>query len=129
MTYLPAKKSLGQNFLNSPGIAKKIVDISEVSSDDIVLEIGPGKGMLTEILLAKVANAGEQKMAGKVIAIEKDKVLSHELDRFQTPDQRLSTLCADFLKADLLNLTTFLELAQCAIDCSAVLFQQLLGAV
>lgn len=72
MTYLPAKKSLGQNFLNSPGIAKKIVDISEVSSDDIVLEIGPGKGMLTEILLAKVANAGEQKMAGKVIAIEKD---------------------------------------------------------
>jgi len=63
MTYLQAKKSLGQNFLNSPGIAKKIVDISGVTENDTVLEIGPGKGMLTEILLAR---------AKKVVAIEKD---------------------------------------------------------
>jgi len=63
MTYLPAKKSLGQNFLNSPGIAKKIVDISGITSDDTVLEIGPGKGMLTEMLLER---------AKKVVTIEKD---------------------------------------------------------
>ena len=63
MTYLQAKKSLGQNFLNSPGIAKKIVDISGITGDETVLEIGPGKGMLTEILLAR---------AKKVVAIEKD---------------------------------------------------------
>ena len=58
-----AKKSLGQNFLKSGMILNKIVDGGEVEKEDIVLEIGPGKGALTEKLLEK---------AEKVIAIEKD---------------------------------------------------------
>mgnify|MGYP001563098422 FL=1 len=58
-----AKKSLGQNFLHSKPTIEKIVEAGEVVSTDIVLEIGPGTGFLTEQLLLK---------AGKVIAVEKD---------------------------------------------------------
>ncbi len=57
------KKSLGQHFLTSQGALSTIIDASDVNADDIVLEIGPGKGILTKELLA---------FAGKVIAIEKD---------------------------------------------------------
>lgn len=58
-----AKKSLGQNFLKSIPALNKIVEKGEVCKDDIILEIGPGKGALTKKLLGK---------AGKVIAVEKD---------------------------------------------------------
>lgn len=58
-----AKKSLGQNFLNSKTVARDIVRASDLSQKDTVLEIGPGKGFLTSELLATGAS---------VIAIEKD---------------------------------------------------------
>ena len=61
-----AKKSLGQNFLKSKLIAKKIVSAGKLQKGDTVLEIGPGKGMLTEYLL----ETGE-----KVVAVEKDDLL------------------------------------------------------
>jgi 16S rRNA (adenine1518-N6/adenine1519-N6)-dimethyltransferase len=46
-----AKKSLGQNFLQDPNVANKIVRVFEPSVNDAVVEIGPGKGALTSILL------------------------------------------------------------------------------
>lgn len=58
-----AKKSLGQNFLNSKSVARDIVSAGELSSADTVLEIGPGKGFLTRELLSSGAC---------IIAIEKD---------------------------------------------------------
>lgn len=58
-----AKKSLGQNFLNSKTVARDIARAGELSSVDTVLEIGPGKGFLTSELLASGAN---------IIAVEKD---------------------------------------------------------
>ncbi len=61
-----AKKSLGQNFLQSKGALKAIVAAGKLVPEDTVLEIGPGRGALTEALLA----AGV-----KVIAIEKDREL------------------------------------------------------
>jgi len=61
-----AKKSLGQNWLRSDVAVKKIVAAGNLGSKDLVLEIGPGQGVLTEILLDQ---------AGKVIAIEKDRRL------------------------------------------------------
>ena len=50
---LKPKKSLGQNFLKSEKIAQEIVEAGEVGPEDIVLEVGPGKGILTEELLKK----------------------------------------------------------------------------
>ena len=58
-----AKKSLGQNFLKSRAVLAKIVEAGEISAEDTILEIGPGKGALTEKLL---------ECAGKVVAVEKD---------------------------------------------------------
>jgi len=58
-----AKKSLGQHFLTSRAHAKKIADAAAIAPNDAVLEIGPGKGMLTKELLAR---------AEKVVAVEKD---------------------------------------------------------
>lgn len=46
-----AKKSLGQNFLQDPNVANKIVRIFEATVNDPVVEIGPGKGALTSLLL------------------------------------------------------------------------------
>lgn len=62
-----AKKSLGQNFLTSQSAKRLIVETADIKSRDIILEIGPGKGALTELILEKVLLDG-----GKFIAVEKD---------------------------------------------------------
>ena len=61
-----AKKSLGQNFLANKGVVQKIISAAGLKGDELVVEVGPGFGILTEALLLKVK---------KVIAIEKDKQL------------------------------------------------------
>jgi len=58
-----AKKALGQNFLKSEIALRKIIEAGEIKTDDVILEIGPGKGTLTEKLLEK---------SSFVIAVEKD---------------------------------------------------------
>lgn len=65
-----AKKSLGQNFLKSKEALRAIVATGDVQPTDTVLEVGPGKGVLTAELL---------KLAGKVIAVEKDQRLIESL--------------------------------------------------
>lgn len=50
---LKAKKRFGQNFLVDENIINRSVDESNITNDDIVIEIGPGLGNLTEILLEK----------------------------------------------------------------------------
>ncbi|MDO8620310.1 MAG: 16S rRNA (adenine(1518)-N(6)/adenine(1519)-N(6))-dimethyltransferase RsmA [bacterium] len=57
------KKSLGQHFLRDGSALRKIAEAGHLSPEDTVLEVGPGEGALTELLLAR---------AGKVIAVEKD---------------------------------------------------------
>ncbi|MEA2097976.1 MAG: 16S rRNA (adenine(1518)-N(6)/adenine(1519)-N(6))-dimethyltransferase RsmA [Patescibacteria group bacterium] len=63
-------KSLGQNFLIDETVLQRIVEVSDLKKEDIVFEIGPGFGTLTEEL---------SKKCGKVIAIEKDKKLAELL--------------------------------------------------
>jgi len=58
-----AKKTLGQNFLKSKKVLQKIAETGGVALNDVVLEIGPGKGALTKILLEAGAT---------VVAFEKD---------------------------------------------------------
>ncbi|HWU24340.1 MAG TPA: 16S rRNA (adenine(1518)-N(6)/adenine(1519)-N(6))-dimethyltransferase RsmA [Candidatus Paceibacterota bacterium] len=65
-----AKKSLGQNFLMHPQTAERIVDAAKLPLDAVVLEVGPGTGMLTRALLKNVR---------KVIAVEADDALAPEL--------------------------------------------------
>ncbi len=58
-----AKKTLGQNFLKNKKAIKKIIEAGKLKEGEVILEIGPGKGALTEELL---------KTDNKVLAIEKD---------------------------------------------------------
>lgn len=69
-----AKKSLSQNFLIDGNILRKIALASKVREGDLVLEIGPGPGALTEELLIHGA---------KVIAVEKDHLFAQALKRFE----------------------------------------------
>ncbi len=59
-------KKFGQNFLVDENVLKTIIDCSELSKDDCVLEIGPGLGVMTQVLCEK---------AGKVLAVEIDREL------------------------------------------------------
>ena len=71
---ITANKSLGQNFLINEEVVDNIIDYSNISKEDLVIEIGPGLGTLTEKLLEK---------AGHVIAIELDNRMLNILeDRF-----------------------------------------------
>ena len=67
MKILP-KKSLGQNFLINNEILNQIVDLGKIKSNDIILEVGPGTGNLTEKIL--------KKKPKKIIVVEKDKNLT-----------------------------------------------------
>ena len=58
------KKSLGQNFLSDKNIIKSIVDIGNIKNNNVIIEIGPGTGNLTEFIL--------KKKPKKFFVIEKD---------------------------------------------------------
>ena len=69
---IKAKKSLGQNFLIDEIILKKITDTVDIQ-DKIVLEVGPGTGNLTSLII--------NKKPKKFIAIEKDNFLAKKLEK------------------------------------------------
>lgn len=88
-----AKRRLGQHFLTDPRLLARIADALEAGPDDVVLEVGPGRGGLTAPLLER---------AGRVIAIEKDRDLIPIL-RSRFP--RLDLIEADALELDWHTLT------------------------
>jgi len=94
-----AKKSLGQNFLKSKAIVFDILSTAEITSSDIVLEIGPGKGVLTGELL---------KSARVVIAVEKDDTLVEYLkEKFsvEIKSKKLKLVHGDILDINLSSYT------------------------
>lgn len=89
---IKANKSLGQNFLINKEVVETIVKSADIKKDDLVIEIGPGLGTLTEFLLQK---------AKKVICVELDKKMINILnDRFLIYDN-LEIINDDILKLDL----------------------------
>jgi 16S rRNA (adenine1518-N6/adenine1519-N6)-dimethyltransferase len=85
------KPKLGQNFLSSPGAAGKIVDALGDISQALVVEIGPGKGALTETLARR---------AGRLIAVELDRMLATELRFHYSRQPNVEIIEADVLKLD-----------------------------
>jgi 16S rRNA (adenine1518-N6/adenine1519-N6)-dimethyltransferase len=88
----PHRPPLGQHFLRDPRVIRTILEAAELQPQDHVLEIGPGKGVLTEQLVHR---------AGRVIAVELDRTLGPRLqERFaEIPGWLL--VQADILKTDL----------------------------
>jgi len=99
-TYKP-KKSLGQNFLKSEMALKKIVEAGEIKPNDMILEIGPGKGALTKKLLEKMSGGGPHS---KIIAVEKDRELFEFLKvKFEKEisEKKLILINEDILKFEI----------------------------
>lgn len=82
------RKSLGQNFLTNPRIVEKILLEAAITDDELVLEVGPGFGILTEKLV---------QHARRVLAIEKDKKLFEFLQSKFAAVKNLELICADAL--------------------------------
>lgn len=92
--FFRTKKRLGQNFLINPEVISDIIDYANITKDDVVLEIGPGVGFVTEQLV---------KYAKKVIAVELDKEAVKELEKLECDN--LEIVHNDILKTDISSLT------------------------
>ena len=84
----PPNKRLGQNFLIDPNIVRKIIALAELNTNDHVLEIGPGRGILTEALC---------RAAGRVTAVEVDPWLHAYLETRQAELPNVELVCEDAL--------------------------------
>ena len=92
---IKAKKSLGQNFLIDKNIIKSIVNVGDVKKNNVILEVGPGTGNLTEYIL--------KKNPKKIFVIEKDSNLVNLLNgKFS---DKINILNKDILKFDLNNIS------------------------
>ena len=91
--FFRTKKRLGQNFLINGEVIQDIIDYANISSEDTIVEIGPGVGFVTEQLV---------KYAKKVIAIELDEEAIRELKKLNAPN--LEIIHNDVLKTDLSTL-------------------------
>ncbi len=86
---LRARKSLGQHFLIDESVLDAIIAAAELSSKDVVIEVGPGLGILTRELA---------RHAGNVIAVELDSELASLLQRRMAELSNLRVINADILK-------------------------------
>lgn len=91
--YFKTKKRLGQNFLVNGEVIQNILEYSGVTSEDTVVEIGPGVGFVTEQLVKK---------AKKVIAVELDEDAVKELQKLDAPN--LTIIHKDILKTQFSDL-------------------------
>ena len=123
---MKAKKSLGQHFLTSRTITERIVYAADVQKGDTVLEVGPGKGILTTSLLEK---------AKKVIAVEKDESLVMFLkEKFaeEIKKGQLELVCDDILEFDpvqyKLHTTPYKLVANIPYYITGALFKKMLSS-
>ena len=89
---IKANKSLGQNFLIDDDALQDIVNGANISDNDLVIEIGPGLGTLTKLLLKK---------AKKVVCIELDKKMVKILKERFILDKNLEIINSDILKLNI----------------------------
>lgn len=88
----PIRKSLGQHFLADPRILARIADAVALAPDETVVEIGPGRGSLTDALLARAA---------RVVAVEVDRKLAELLREKYASELRITIVEADVLEVNL----------------------------
>ena len=86
------QKKFGQNFLIDEHVITKIINAAEITKDDLVLEIGPGIGTMTQYLA---------ESAGKVIAVEIDKNLIPILEETLAEYDNVTVINEDILKLDI----------------------------
>lgn len=90
------QKRFGQNFLIDGHVVEKIISSADITRDDIVLEIGPGIGTMTQYLA---------EAAGQVYAVEIDKNLPIILEETLADYNNVTVINDDILKVDIAKLT------------------------
>lgn len=88
----PVRKSLGQHFLNDRRILERIADALDLTADDTLLEIGPGRGSLTSVLVPRVR---------RLVLIEYDRALAAMLRERYASVPSVEIVEADVLTVDL----------------------------
>lgn len=88
----PVRRSLGQHFLTDRRVLARIADALELTGGETVVEIGPGRGALTELLLPR---------AGRVVAVEYDRALAALLRERWHDESRLTMVERDVLEVPL----------------------------
>lgn len=88
-------KSLGQNFIIDDSVIERIIEGASIKSDDVVLEIGPGFGVMTDALC---------ESAKKVVSVEIDSALIPVLQETVGHHDNLKVIHSDVLKLDLMQL-------------------------
>ncbi len=81
-----------QNFIRSVSLAREIIRLANLTTNDLVIEIGPGRGIITKELA---------RVCSQVIAIEYDRSLCHDLRSSLGGIENLDIVCADFRRYDL----------------------------
>ena len=105
---IKAKKNLGQNFINDKNIIKKMVKLSKINQNSIIIEIGPGLGILTRELAIAAKRVLAFEIDGELVQILKAEFAQHD---------NVEIIEADFLNIDLsdyLNKKSEKELVVCA---------------
>lgn len=91
----PVLKKFGQHFLNDASVLEAIADALAPGPTDTVLEIGPGRGALTDLLVSR---------AGRVVAVELDRALAAQLTERYAGNERVTIVQADILDTDVRSL-------------------------
>lgn len=112
----PSKK-FGQNFLIDKNILEKIIKSADIKPDDIVLEVGPGTGALTQELAKK---------SKKVIAVEKDPVMIKILSETLTGFKNVEIINGDILKLQNLKIKNYKVVANIPYYITAPLIRKFL---
>ena len=89
---LRPNKALGQNFLNDMNVVEKIADSAETDPEDVVIEVGPGLGVLTSVLAKRVH---------KVYAVETDRKLEAPLNILKIQYPNIEIIFGDIMKTDI----------------------------
>ncbi len=90
------RQKYGQHFLSDHSIARRIVEAAAIDIGDTVMEIGPGKGVLTDMLAARCS---------KLIAVEIDSALADKLRARFAAEPKVEVLSANFLEYELPDVT------------------------
>lgn len=103
---MPRRPKLGQHFLSSPRLRERIADALGLSREDLVVEIGPGRGALTQLLAER---------ARRVVAIEVDAALARTLREKIGPHLAVEILEADILSVDIPAICRNASAKQCYV--------------
>ena len=109
---LKAKKSLGQNFLKDEAVLKRIIESANLSVDDVVIEIGPGEGAMTELLVGKCKKVIAIELDDRLIEVLHTKFVGNESSHSPAGEGGVEIIHGDILKINLPKLIEENELVE-----------------